>query len=166
MAAEPERDAGSLSARPSARKPPAFVAGMRGSVTRSETASSSIATPMIANTSRQSNAFDSMTPTGTPATVASETPPDVNMSARPSLVGPTSDDAALIDIDQNVESAAPSMNRAMRISQNDGATATSRFDAAPSSAIQMSRARRSMRGKTLPTRSAVMRPANAVMLTV
>ena len=59
-----------------------------------------MSTPAIANTARQSTTSLSMTPSGTPATVASETPAEVNITPRPRCSGPASRAATVIDIVQ------------------------------------------------------------------
>ena len=122
--------------------------------------------PASANTARQSISSLSMTPTGTPATVASDVPADVNITARPSLSGPAIRTATVIDIDQNVLSAAPNRKRARSTRTRFGAIATMRLDAAAASAIHTSSERRSRRGKTIPTVGATMRPTSAVTVTV
>lgn len=120
----------------------------------------------MAKTIRQSTSSLSMTPSGTPATVASDTPAEVNMTPRPRFSGPARRAATVIDIAQKALMAAPSRNRASSTMIRFGAIATIRFDTAAASAIHTSSDRRSSRGNMSPTVGATMSPTSAVTVTV
>ena len=106
------------------RRLDARAAGTRGSTARSGIASRTVMTPINPNVIRQSKDSLRITPTGTPATVASETPPEVNIVARPICPSGARRAATVIDIAQNALSAAPSNRRAMSTATRFGERAT------------------------------------------
>ncbi len=115
---------------------------------------------------RQSSASLSATPIGTPATVASESPAEPNIIARPMRSGLDRRAATVIDMDQNALIAAPSRKRATRIAGRLGAMATTRLETVADAAAPISSVRRSRRGSSSPTVGAKRSPASAVTVTV
>ncbi len=136
----------------------AAAGGTGGSATRTAIPTAAVATAMSRKARRQSSASLSATPIGTPATVASESPAEPNIIARPMRSGLDRRAATVIDMDQNALIAAPSRKRATRIAGRLGAMATTRLETVADAAAPISSVRRSRRGSSSPTVGAKRSP--------